>query len=146
MLIPNFKGSLLQFPYNHMGFISQINIHTGQNSELCSSAHGLLPRMLQYIKITKLEYHYCIARYMGTSDCVMDASGHLLWSLPTINRYCVFSFWFSTFCCNTLVMSRYCTIHIPGSVSDCCMNPYTDMLLIDQNLILTGVRLEILTQ
>ena len=47
--VPNFKGSLLQLQYKHMEFISRVSAHTGQNLELCLSAHGRLPGTLRYI-------------------------------------------------------------------------------------------------
>ena len=46
--IPNFKGSLLQLPYKHMEFISQVSTHAGRNRELYLSAHGCLPGTLRY--------------------------------------------------------------------------------------------------
>ena len=49
--IPNFKGSLLQLPYKHMEFISQVSAHAGRNRELYLSAHGRLPGTLRYIHI-----------------------------------------------------------------------------------------------
>ena len=55
-------GSLLQLPYKHMKFISQVSAHAGQNRELCLSAHGRLPGTL---------------RYMYTRQCVMHIT-HML--------------------------------------------------------------------
>ena len=44
----HFKGPLLQLLYKRTGYWSQVSAHVGQICKLCLSAHGRLPRTLQY--------------------------------------------------------------------------------------------------
>ena len=53
-----------------MQFISWVNAYAGQNCELCISAHGRLPGILQYMCVLKIVFTDLVVLYGPIRDGV----------------------------------------------------------------------------
>ena len=89
-----------------MEFISRVSAHAGQDSELCLSAHGRLPRTL--LNLHDMCMYMCIPRPCGVGGRMINVLyGHLA-PLRAMRRTC------NTSDAAKLARSWQQGIHLPG--------------------------------